>query len=55
VGSAVTESLSLKNAAPSRIRGLGTLQVRPPSIDRLTVIALDEPADSTLPPNSSAV
>jgi hypothetical protein len=44
VGSAVIVFLSLKCVAPSRISVAGLLQVRPPSVDRLTSIAFAEPA-----------
>ena len=47
-------SLSLNARGPSRISATGLLHVSPPSVDRLTVIALAEPAPNVAPLNASA-
>ena len=54
VGSAVIEPLSLKNCAPSAISVCGADQEVPPSADRATRIALDEPGASVSPLKTSA-
>ena len=46
-GSAAIESLSLKLSAPSRISVDGLAQLRPPSSDRLTTMALVDPGAFT--------
>src|SRR6476646_11841808 len=54
-GSAVSDSLSLKGATPSRISVAGSLHVRPPSVDRLARTALDEFVANVSPVNAMPI
>jgi hypothetical protein len=53
-GSAVIEPLSLKNPAPSWISASGSDQFAPPSTERATSIALEDPAANAGPVKPSA-
>ena len=54
MGSALIESLSLKNALVSLISTAGALQVSPPSVERLASTALVDPGACVSPLNAIA-